>query len=224
MQSSIIQRIVGAIVLAVIIAILWSLVFEDFEPEKLNQNTQIPETPAFEKFEVKDGSILVKKQQELEEKQEIVERQKAAEKQTLAKQTTDEKEQVIKPIVAQTVKSQETTTKKATSKVESTKPVVKSKTSLPPVKSAPKYDENKVPVTWVVQVASFSSEDNAKKLLKRLVDKKYKAYIRTNSSGGKTIYRLKIGPFIDLAKAKRVNTEIKRNFKLDGLVSRYRVH
>lgn len=217
MKSSILQRIVGAIVLAVIIAVLWSLVFEDFEPEKLNQNTQIPETPAFEKFEVKDGSILVKKQQELEEQKEL-EKQKALERQKELekKQALAEKQKPAEKPKAETAAKEPS--------VNPSKPSTVSKPSLPPVKSAPKYDENKVPVTWVVQVASFSSEQNAKKLLKRLVDKKYKAYIRTNASGDKTIYRLRIGPFIDLARAKRVNSEIKRDFKLDGLVTRYRVH
>lgn len=92
------------------------------------------------------------------------------------------------------------------------------------MKSAPKFNDKGVPVTWEVQVGSFASEQNAQKLLKRLIDKNYKAYIRTNKNGDKTIYRLKIGPFIELAKAKQVNSEIKRHFKLDGLVSRYKVH
>lgn len=245
MQSSILQRIIGACVLAGIIALLWSLVFEDYEPQKLDQQSQIPDTPAFEKFEVEGGSILVKKQKELAEKQE-------QEKQ----QALSEKAQAVKPIIAKadTAKSdsqksnqsgpqeksksqskpkpKQTTKPKESPKPQKTAQAKPDKKPKPAAKAPSddkqyenrQYDDNGVPITWVVQVASFSSEDNAKKLLKRLVDKQYKAYMRTNTSGDKTIYRLKIGPFIDLAKAKKVKGEIKRDFKLDGLVARYKVH
>ncbi len=56
---------------------------------------------------------------------------------------------------------------------------------------------------WVVQVASFSNESNATKLVDKLKQNQFKAYRRKVVSNGKTVYRVFVGPYIDKTKAQK---------------------
>lgn len=75
---------------------------------------------------------------------------------------------------------------------------------------------------WVVQVGSFSSEDNASKL----VDKLRKAGFQTPAPErvelrGKVLYRVRVGPMVDKDKAEELLPKINRISGTKGLVSRY---
>jgi DedD protein len=69
-------------------------------------------------------------------------------------------------------------------------------------------------VRWVVQVGSFSSTTNADNLVARLKLQGLNAYRESVSSGGKTIYRVRVGPYIERDEAIRVNDQKS----LDGVV------
>ncbi|MGD8380489.1 MAG: SPOR domain-containing protein [Gammaproteobacteria bacterium] len=48
---------------------------------------------------------------------------------------------------------------------------------------------------WTVQVGSFSAQSNADKLVARLKDKSYPAYVSRYRSKGRTLYRVRVGGF-----------------------------
>lgn len=73
-------------------------------------------------------------------------------------------------------------------------------------------------VRWVVQVGSFSSSDNADKLVGRLRDEGLSAYKETVTSAGSTIYRVRAGPYVDRDESIRVNALIKERLSLEGVV------
>ena len=73
-------------------------------------------------------------------------------------------------------------------------------------------------VRWVVQVGSFSSSDNADKLVGRLRDEGLSAYKETVTSSGSTIYRVRAGPYVDRDESIRVNALIKERLSLEGVV------
>jgi DedD protein len=73
-------------------------------------------------------------------------------------------------------------------------------------------------VRWVAQVGSFSSSDNADKLVERLRSEGLSAYRETVTSAGSVIYRVRAGPYVDRDEAIRVNGLVKERLSLEGVV------
>jgi DedD protein len=73
-------------------------------------------------------------------------------------------------------------------------------------------------VRWVVQVGSFAAADNADKLVERLRGEGLSAYREAVSSAGSTIYRVRVGPFLERDEAIRVDGLIGERLSLDGVV------
>jgi DedD protein len=73
-------------------------------------------------------------------------------------------------------------------------------------------------VRWVVQVGSFAASDNADKLVERLRGEGLSAYREAVSTTGSTIYRVRVGPFLERSEAIRVDGLIGERLSLDGVV------
>ena len=57
---------------------------------------------------------------------------------------------------------------------------------------------------WVVQLGSFASRENAEKLARELKAKKFKAFVSEFRGGGKTLWRVRVGPEQDRARIDRI--------------------
>jgi DedD protein len=57
---------------------------------------------------------------------------------------------------------------------------------------------------WVVQLGSFASKENAEKLARELKAKKFKAFVSEFRGGGKTLWRVRVGPEQDRARIDRI--------------------
>jgi len=73
-------------------------------------------------------------------------------------------------------------------------------------------------VRWVVQLGSFSSTANADKLVERVRAEGLSAYKEAVSSAGATIYRVRVGPFVEREEAIRVDGLIAERLAVDGVV------
>lgn len=73
-------------------------------------------------------------------------------------------------------------------------------------------------VRWVVQLGSFSSMDNADNLVERVQAEGLSAYKEAVSSAGSTVYRVRVGPFIEREEAIRVDGLIGERLSVDGVV------
>ena len=73
-------------------------------------------------------------------------------------------------------------------------------------------------VRWVVQVGSFSSAANADNLVAKLRLEGYSAYREQVRSAGSTIYRVRVGPYVDRDEAIRADSRINDSLSLDGVV------
>lgn len=73
-------------------------------------------------------------------------------------------------------------------------------------------------VRWVVQVGSFSNAANAENLVAKLRLEGQTAYSEQVSGSGSTIYRVRVGPFIERDEAIRVDRLIQERLALDGVV------
>lgn len=73
-------------------------------------------------------------------------------------------------------------------------------------------------VRWVVQIGSFSSADNADRLVEKLRGEGLSAYKEKVAASGSTIYRVRVGPFLERDEALRVDGLIGDRLSLDGVV------
>lgn len=71
---------------------------------------------------------------------------------------------------------------------------------------------------WVVQVGSFSSQDNAKDLVARLRQAGLSAYEETLTTDSSTIYRVRVGPYLDRDEALAAEQSIGDSLGIDGVV------
>ena len=101
------------------------------------------------------------------------------------------------------------------SKVSGIKPRVM---DLQPAKSAQITTPSDPLIRWVIQVGSFSSAANAEKLVASLRLDGLSAYQETVSSSGSSIYRVRVGPFLQREEALRVEREVREKRSLNGVV------
>jgi cell division septation protein DedD len=62
---------------------------------------------------------------------------------------------------------------------------------------------------WAVQVGAFSAAETARKLVKDLGGAGYRAFVSPVSKGGKTLYRVRVGPEGDKAGAEQLAQRLK---------------
>lgn len=82
-----------------------------------------------------------------------------------------------------------------------------------PVASAPKASEQPQPAAptagWVVQIGSFASRENAERLTKELKSKGFAAFV-SQSTKGKKLYRVRVGPEVDRAAAEALAGRLRK--------------
>jgi DedD protein len=71
---------------------------------------------------------------------------------------------------------------------------------------------------WVVQVGSFSNQENASQLVSRLRASGLSAYDETVSTATETIYRVRVGPYLDRTQALDAERQIGGDLGIDGVV------
>jgi len=82
-------------------------------------------------------------------------------------------------------------------------------------------DKRSSPTAWMIQVASLTVRENAQKLVKDLKKADLPAQMESVKVGGKTHYRVRVGPEVDFKTAERMAEKVKKNFKLAPRVLRY---
>jgi cell division septation protein DedD len=73
-------------------------------------------------------------------------------------------------------------------------------------------------VRWVIQVGVFSEAANAEKLVFQLRDAGFRARSQAETSGDRTVYRVRVGPEISRADALRVRDRIEAEQGIRGMV------
>lgn len=74
------------------------------------------------------------------------------------------------------------------------------------------------PVTWVVQVGSFGQSDNALALRDRLRKNGFTAFVEKYRDGGKTSYRVRVGPELKRSTAERHLEQLQEKLQLKGII------
>ncbi len=74
---------------------------------------------------------------------------------------------------------------------------------------------------WVVQLGSFSKEENALKLRDQLRTKGYTTFVESVDAQGTKAFRVRVGPELDRARAEAIREKLEKELKIRGIVGRY---
>ncbi|MEE9552256.1 MAG: SPOR domain-containing protein, partial [Gammaproteobacteria bacterium] len=116
------------------------------------------------------------------------------------------------------------TPKKITQKKEATKSVIKQAVeakSLEKIKVQEEVVDRVGLSAWVVQLGSFSNEDNAQELNKKLRDAGYPAFVEPLKQKTSVVYRVRVGPELKRSDAQSLRDRLKNSMQLDGIVVGY---
>lgn len=74
---------------------------------------------------------------------------------------------------------------------------------------------------WIVQLGSFSRQDNALSLRDELRKKGYNGFVEPVGSAGKTVYRVRVGPELTREAADGLREKLGKEMNMKGLVQQY---
>jgi DedD protein len=77
-------------------------------------------------------------------------------------------------------------------------------------------------VAWSVQLGSFSNDDNARRLIEKLRDEGFPAYLERRLEQDGSVFKVRVGPEIRREDAERLRARLEQKFALKGIVLRYR--
>jgi DedD protein len=93
-------------------------------------------------------------------------------------------------------------------------PVKKPAPSEPKTRTKLKQPSN----AFALQVSTVTIKDNAYALRDKLRKAGYTAYVETRTKNGKTSYRVRIGPELDMSRLEKMKARIKKEQGLDGFI------
>ena len=188
------QRIIGAILLLVLAAVLSPLVFRSPEQIRAALNMEIPPAPDYQPV--------------------VVEPVVAESVEEAARERIDNDREAVAAAASDPGKTPPESGESDQAELESL--------TAPPV-PAMSADDDPVLAGFVVQLASFSQADSADKLVGRLKEAGFRAYTETDSHDGKLVHRVMVGPEIRKEDAQRTRQRLADDprFKMDGLVRIY---
>lgn len=80
---------------------------------------------------------------------------------------------------------------------------------------------NRVGTTWAIQLGSFSSEANAKKLRDRLQKLGFQPFVERITMKTRSVFRVRVGPERARHQAEALRAKIRKQANLDGVLVRY---
>jgi DedD protein len=96
----------------------------------------------------------------------------------------------------------------------STAPVKKPESSKAKTKTALKQPVN----AFALQVSTVTIKDNAYALRDKLRKDGYAAYVESSTRNGKTSYRVRIGPELDMNRLEKMKATLSKEQGLDGFI------
>jgi DedD protein len=224
------QRLVGATVLLALAVIFIPIILEGPEDKASPRAGSIPMPPAHEfeaRVEPAEESDLIPAQPapalgidmgageetaaEVAIPAAVPETERGMETET---QTTSIP---IPPPADETAATQAPSVNEAAPRVESPRAEAK------PPQPAPAATKTPAPVSgkesWVVQVGSFSNQQNARGLRDRLRSAGYATFVERAQTGQSVVYRVLVGPYLERGKAEGIRDKLAAQQQLKGIVT-----
>ena len=196
MNDGLKQRIVGALVLVALGVIFVPVVFDKGRFEPVDRTSQIPHEPTFSALPIPEKAVAPQlKDPQLDERE--------------AGAFLIDNVETLDDLVGKDEAVGQ-------AEVVDAKPVSSSAADIEHSESTG------LAQPWVLQVASFTRDERAQVLKKRLIDLDYKSFTRVfDTSKGKRI-RVFIGPNIDKAALADAKADVDGRFKIESILVKYK--
>lgn len=216
------QRLVGALILVALGVVFWPIIFVEPGSQSEEEQRRMPPRPQVNSTPIEPpDQVGLRPAVEVVARQEILEaelveaaQQPAAEPEPLPEQQTESQTEAA----SAPEDSPAAVPEPVAEPVEPQAPTVPTR-STAPEKLA--MDKQGVPIAWILQVASVSSQEKAEQLRQQLLVKDRKAYTRKISSNGKVLYRVYVGPKFERAQLERLKTDVDGEFGVSSMIVRY---
>lgn len=192
------QRILGALVLAALAVIFLPTLFDREGARYINATSQIPPAPEVQPIEIAQP-------------QPVADAAPAPAPDEAFQPEVVEQDSSLPPEEPEKVAE---VAEKQPEKTAQPKTVQKD--------SSPVLDGAGLPVSWVVQVASYRDAGRAEKLRSQLMDDGYKAYTREVTTDKGRFVRVFVGPKVSKSDAQAVKRELDQLLKAQTLVLRFK--
>ncbi len=191
MNEQVKQRLVGAVVLVSLAVIFIPMLLDGGDDSSMSRyGSNIPPKPDFdfEPLEIPLQSI----EPVAVDRPRVIDKPEPAE-------AEPPKPAVTKPVQSKPVEAPKTVTTK-------------------PTTSTAKPAATGDPVTWVVQVGSFSQSDNALALRDKLRKNGFTAFVEKYRDKGKTSYRVRVGPELKRETAEKHLQQLATKLQIKGII------
>jgi DedD protein len=85
------------------------------------------------------------------------------------------------------------------------------------------FDEQGLPISWELQIATFSTESRAQAITEQLQNKGHKAYVSPVTIGEKGLYRVRIGPNIQKSRLLDIQRDIDAYYGVKSEIIKFGV-
>lgn len=85
------------------------------------------------------------------------------------------------------------------------------------------FDEQGLPVSWVLQIATLSAETRAEDIAEELREKGHKAYVSPVTIGSQRLFRVRIGPSLQLQRLIEIQPDIDAYFGVGSKITKFEV-
>ncbi|HKK56958.1 SPOR domain-containing protein [Marinobacter sp.] len=184
------QRIIGALVLVSLAVIFVPMMFDEPHSERETTTIQIPEEPPFPEVEMPEPETTKVPPYRIEE---------------TAPAGPDDS-------VAEAPEPPDTTESSAAAGASQSEPSAQTEPG------AAEFTRS-LEGAWVVQLGSFGSADNARRLREKVREKGYSSHLQSVIRGDTELTRVFSGPFAEKAEAEKAKQALDKAFGLNSLVT-----
>ena len=85
------------------------------------------------------------------------------------------------------------------------------------------FDEQGLPISWELQIATFSTESRAQSIAEQLQNKGHKAYVSPVTIDSKGLYRVRIGPNIQKSRLLDIQRDIDAYYGVKSEIIKFGV-
>lgn len=216
------QRIIGALVLISLAVIFVPMLFDEPHSERTSSSIRIPEEPPFPEVEAPLADIPetpAYRIEEIDASDEVPEEPVYEE----SREVTEEGMlQRSAPATADADPSQESTqpAEPTSNSAQLADPVTDDGQPPTPANEAESAEFTRsLEGAWVVQLGSFGSSENARRLREKVREKGYSSHLQEITRGDNQLTRVFSGPFAEKAEAERAKQALDKAFGLNSLVT-----
>ena len=231
MEPVVKQRLIGAIVLVALGVIFIPMLLDQETDPRLDVSMQIPERPVYEPLTQLDNiepPVITIPPVDRQSLPEVSDAAKQKLRDLTGRDVPAESEPVVDPapVVAETVQPAQPAVAETDSKEQAEATAAKPVTTPQPAAPQPATPQPATPQPaqnnqFIVQLGSFTQQDNAQRMVDTLKQKDYQAFLESVTGEAGTVHRVRVGPFSDRTVAETVKARLEQREKRQSIVLSY---